>query len=150
MELPALRKGKVAAPLKRVVVNTARAMGVSDQTAFIFLSHFCEQIAREVAMDNVVSIPAFGAFGPVNWTPRNGISPDVATPRFHPSKVFKSEVANCCTPFPKSEKRFETYASNHRRRGQSSASVHGAMARFRREMAQQAISAGVDVSDHGS
>lgn len=150
MELTSLHKGRSAAPLKRVIANTSRKMGVSEQTAFLFLSHFCEEIAREVSMDNAVSIPAFGMFAPVNWTPRNGISADVATPRFAPSTVFKNEVASCCTPYPKAEEQFNKYRGNHARRKLTASSVHRAQTRYRAVTVCQAKNRGIDPFDVGS
>lgn len=152
MELPALQKGAVEAPLKRIIQRTAQEMGMSEQTVFLVLSHLCEGIAREVVMDNLVTIPAFGAFAPVSWTPKSGISPTHATPRFSPSTQFRNEVRMCCPPFPKSDKRYQTYVGNHTRRNAKieKQTVFGEQGRIRKNVELQAKAAGIDPYDTGA
>jgi len=152
MDLPGLQKGAVSEPLKRVVSKAAQEMGTSEQTIFLILSHLCEGIACEVAMDRVVSIPGFGAFGPESWTPRSGISPTHAVPRFSASTQFRNEVRMSCPPFPKAEKQFKDHRRNHSRKNTETETqtTFSAQGRARKDIEIQAAERGVNPYDFGS
>lgn len=86
-------------PLRRCIKRAASDMGVSEFHAAMLMSHFCEQVCCEVAMNRLVSVPGFGVFGPKVWTPRHDPDePGYCYPAFSAAVPFRNMVRAMCPP----------------------------------------------------
>lgn len=154
LKIPFVSTSDHSKPVSRVIRSVADKMGFSEGTAALTLSHFCEEIAKEVAMGNAVTIPAFGMFAPVRWEPRVGHeAPAIATPRFYPSQCFKNEVSLSCDPWPKAERYYNNYRKNHtnyKNKKVTRKTVHTGQKAFRDRVEAQCRRMHVDPHETGS
>lgn len=115
MNIPYLPDGG-AAPLRRIVQNTAAHTGLSPQHVAVLASYFLEAVADEVSKGHAVSIPGLGLFAPVTRTARaRGSDVKVATTviRFSASRGFREQVRFGAPPNLTGRRRYVRHMRNH-------------------------------------
>lgn len=100
VKIPMFPRAEDAKPLERCIEYASKKTGVDHYTAVLFMTHFLDQLADEVAKGHPVSVPGFGLFAAVfeRRGKRPGTAGDRVLPKFSPSQGFRNQVAFSCPP----------------------------------------------------
>lgn len=98
IRIPFASTSESAEPLRQCLEQTAERSGLEVYQAALIISHFWDAVADQVCRGRAVSIPGFGRFGALVWTPRKaGLSPH-CYPAFSASRAYRALVAFACSP----------------------------------------------------
>ncbi len=151
IKIPFLSKSEDAEPLKRAIESACSKAGLSQYTATIFLTHFLEEVARQVSMGRVVNIPGFGVFGPFLDERRSSVGrwgEGRSKPVFSAARGFREEIRWSGPHHPDVKKKIIRHRRNHALgSGESSSGsrVFTAMNAIREDIAAQLN--GVELED---
>ncbi len=152
IKIPYLTREK-AAPLARAIRDTALTTGASEYQVYLMMTHFFENIVKEIAKDNTVRIPAFGIFYAYRYVPKKKGLAAYAAPAFYFARFARVEVRNCCSEYPVSGNalprfRKRNFGPNSGPPTGYNKSLHPAMETIRQSIRKQARDIGQEIEFH--
>lgn len=141
--------GSAGEPFREIVRFVAERTGLSEEQALIALTYFVEGLATQVAKNHCVRVPGLGMFAPWLWEPgpKNKVGMPHCIPRFSACRPFRKEVELTCPNDPTGRERLSRYATRQApgsKGRKDSATVFTTMDKIRREIENQARTAGHD------
>jgi len=134
-----------AAITRRIVVEAAHQADVFDYKGWLVLNHTFAGICSALCTGHTVRFPCFGAFFPYARPKRGDSKIIYVQPFFLPSRGFKAEVNDNCSPGMAKNDDYRNYMKNHNISKADGATTTKGLANQRVKVLKNAFSEGHDV-----